>query len=118
MKFEFDMTRKSIPQGDVYLIPIKMIPEEAVIIDPTDGVFIIAHSETGHSHVIKERPDIKQFSGMDMFQGFLEIGSDELTELIHLRSHHTHRAQPILPGAYLIQRQGRPTPEGWKRAVD
>jgi hypothetical protein len=118
MTFEFDMTRKTIPQGDVLLVPIVKIPEGVVQVSPENGQYIITHSESGHNHVIKERPDIKQFSGMDMFQGFLEIGSDELTELIHLRSHHTHRAQPILPGAYLIQRQGRPTPEGWKRAVD
>jgi hypothetical protein len=29
MKFDFDMSRKAIPQGDVYLIPIMAIPADA-----------------------------------------------------------------------------------------
>lgn len=118
MNYEFDMSRKTIPQGDVLLVPIIKVPETATQILPEEGQYIITHSETGHHHVVMERPDIKQYSGMDIFQGFLEIGSSELAELLHLRDHHTHRTQPILPGAYLIQRQGRPTPEGWKKAVD
>ncbi len=116
MNFEFDMTRKSIPQGDMYLIPIKAVPHDAEQVSAVNGHFIITHSETGHNHIIEERPDIRQFSGMDMFRGFLEVGFG--ADLKHLRHHHTHETQHVPAGAWLIQRQAAYTPKGWERARD
>ena len=117
MKFEFDPTRKAIPQGDCYLIPIIAVPADAKPVEAENGAFIVTHSETGHHHVVMERPDIRQFSGMDMFRGFLEVG-DKPADLVHLREHHTHAAQVIAPGAWLIQRQAAYTPQGWELARD
>lgn len=117
MNFEFDMSRKAIPQGDVYLIPIKAIPPGAALVGAENGQYIITHSETGHHHVVMERPDVRQFSGMDMFRGFLDV-QGKPAELIHLRDHHTHETQIVLPGAYLIQRQAAYTPQGWQMARD
>ena len=118
MEFEFDHSRKAHCQGDMYLIPIKAIPQEAKPVQAENGVFILTHSESSHHHVIDERPDIRQFSGMDIFRGFLEISGDEPAELIHLREHHTHAPQVVAPGAWLIQRQAAYTPQGWERARD
>lgn len=118
MTFEFDDTRKAIPQGDCYLIPIKAVPTNAPEVKADNGRFIITHSETGHHHIVLERPDIRQFTGMDIFRGFLEVGGDEPAELVHLRDHHTHAPQAVPPGAYLIQRQAAYTPQGWERARD
>lgn len=117
MEFDFDTTRKSICQGDVYLIPIKAIPITAKPLAAENGAFIVTHSETGHHHVVMERPDVQQFSGMDIFRGFLNVG-DKPAELVHLRDHHTHAPQVIAPGAWLIQRQAAYTPQGWERARD
>jgi hypothetical protein len=117
MEFEFDTTRKSICQGDVYLIPIKAIPATAKPMPSENGAFIVTHSETGHHHVVMDRPDVQQFSGMDIFRGFLTVG-DKPAELVHLREHHTHAPQTIAPGAWLIQRQAAYTPQGWERARD
>lgn len=118
MKFEFDTSRKAIPQGDVYLVPIKAIPADAKAVEAENGQYIITHSETGHHHVVLERPEVKQFAGMDMFRGFLEVSGTDPVELIHLREHHTHAAQVVTPGAWLIQRQAAYTPQGWERARD
>lgn len=120
MEFEFDDTRKAIPQGDCYLIPIKAIPAAALSrpVGAENGQFIITHSETGHHHVVMERPDIRQFSGMDVFRGYLEIAGNEPATLEHLRSTHTHAPQVVAPGAWLIQRQAAYTPQGWERARD
>lgn len=118
MNFEFDASRKAIPQGDVYLIPIKAIPVDAKLMQAENGHYIITHSETGHHHVVMERPEVRQFSGMDIFRGFLEVGGDDPVELIHLRDHHTHAPQVVTPGAWLIQRQAAYTPQGWERARD
>lgn len=120
-KVEFDTTRKSIPQGDVYLIPIKKIPEgvKNKVVEPENGSYIITHSETGHHHIVKEREDIKMFSGMDIFHDFLRI-ANEKADLLHLRDTHTHAPQVIEPGCYLIQRQASYNPTGstWSRAID
>lgn len=117
MNFEFDDTRKAIPQGDCYLIPIKAIPLDAKQISAENGVYIVTHSESGHHHVVKDRPDIQMYSGMDMFRDFLNVG-DEPAVLEHLRDHHTHAPQVVAPGAWLIQRQAAYTPQGWERARD
>jgi hypothetical protein len=116
MNIEFDKTRKSICQGDMYLIPIVGIPDDAKPMSAENGAYIITHSETGHHHVVKERPDIKQFSGMDQFRGYLTL--DEPALLEHLREHHTHAPQVVPAGAWLIQRQAAYTPQGWERARD
>jgi hypothetical protein len=117
MKFEIDNTRKPIAQGDMYLIPITAIPSEAEPMKAENGQYILTHSETGHHHVVMEREDVAQYSAMDTFRGFLQVG-DEPTVLIHLREHHTHAPQVISPGAWLIQRQAAYTPKGWERARD
>ena len=117
MEFEFDTNRKGHVQGDMYLIPIKAIPADARPVTSEGGYFVITHSESGHSHVVMERPDIKQYSGMDQFRGFLSIGGVP-ADLVHLREHHTHAPQTIAPGAWLIQRQAAYTPQGWERARD
>lgn len=119
MDFEFDTTRKCIPQGDVYLVPIKRIPRESLKepISPENGNYIITHSETGHHHVVMDRPDIKMFSGMDIFRDFLRV-ANEPVDLVHLRETHTHETQVVEPGDWLIQRQAGYTPQGWKRAID
>jgi hypothetical protein len=111
MEYEFDITRKSIPQGDCYLIPIKAVPSYALPVAAENGQFIITHSESGHHHVVMERPDIRQFCGKNIFRGFLDVVNGP-TEILHLRDHHTHAPQTIAPGAWLIQRQAAHTPKG------
>lgn len=118
MTFEFDHTRKAIPQGDCYLIPILAVPADAQPVAAENGNFIITHSETGHHHVVKERPGVRQFSGMDIFRGFLDVAGDEPVMLEHLRETHRHETQVVAPGAWLIQRQAAYTPQGWQRARD
>lgn len=118
MQFDFDPSRKAIPQGDCYLIPIMAVPADAEPVAAENGHFIITHSETGHHHVVREQPGVRQFSGMDVFRGFLEVGGAEPVQLEHLREANRHETQVVVPGAWLIQRQGAYTPQGWQRARD
>ena len=105
-------------QGDLGIFPVAAPPSGLVEVPPSSEGHVVAHSETGHHHVIEKRHDIRQFSGMDMFRGFLEIAGDKPAELVHLRDHHTHAPQVVAPGAWLIQRQAAYTPQGWERARD
>lgn len=117
MNYEIDNNRKPLAQGDMYLIPIVAVPADAAPVAAENGQLILTHSETGHHHVVMERPGVRQFSGMDVFRGFLEV-EGEAAVLVHLRDHHTHAPQVIEPGAWLIQRQAAYTPQGWERARD
>ena len=117
MNFEFDNTRSAIPQGDVYLIPIKAIPRGATAIAPENGVHVVAHSETGHNHVIDARATtLLEHNALDQFRNFLTVEAP--TELRHLRNYNTHAPQVVPPGNYLVQRQRTPALDGWARAAD
>ncbi len=116
MKFEYDRSRKPVAQGDVMLVPIVAVPADAKQLDAENGAHIITHSETGHHHVVMDRDDVRHFSGMDIFTGFLSLDKPALLE--HLRTNHTHAPIELDAGHYVIKRQRQPAPEGWRRAID
>ena len=108
-------------QGDFIIFRIKNIPEgvEAVQPDAT-GKFIVAHSETGHNHVM-ERTGVSCFKPAnvkeaDLYQLFFAVEKDTVIE--HLRSFDTHEAIRVPPGNYQVKRQREYTPEGFRRAAD
>lgn len=119
----FDPGRRSIPQGDCLLIPIRAVPETArgQVLAPEGRHHVIAHSETGHHHVIEARGDIRHFGSLDRLRAFLEVGGPAPAELKHLRDHHRHETQIVPAGAWLVQRQrawriGRD--KRWDAAID
>ena len=116
MKFEYDQRRRPVAQGDVMIVPIKAVPSGAEIEEAENGRYIITHSETGHHHVIAERPGVRVFKGMDTLTGFLSLSEEALLE--HLRSYDTHAPIALPPGDYIIKRQRQFGPEGWQRAAD
>ena len=84
-------------------------------------MFVVAHSETGHNHVIKERPNVSWFITDDPMVSYLEVvEAADATEILleHLRSYDTHETIIIPPGKYEIRRQREYTPEGWRRVED
>lgn len=108
-----------VAQGDVLLIPIAGLPGTAMAAADTEsGAFIVTHSETGHHHIVKERPTVRMFNDtMDVFRSWLVI-EGEPAELEHLRNFDTHESLLLDPGVYEIRRQVEYTPEGWRRAAD
>lgn len=119
--------RKPLAQGDVIFVPIEAVPADALDRPARPegeirggAAFIVAHSETGHHHVIAEKPDLKMFSGMDQFRAFLQVEGDDPVTVEHLREHHTHEPIALAPGAWEIRRQRTPGVEkgSWQMAVD
>ena len=104
-------------QGDFIIRRIDMLPASVTPIAPEDGKHVIAHSETGHHHVIAAKK-VKAFAPTkpDIYQMFLQV--DEPTEIKHLRSFDTHQSILVPPGNYEIRRQREYTPEGYRRAAD
>lgn len=113
-----NIQREPVAQGDVIFVPVDEIPNDVNQVKAENGQYIVAHSETGHHHIVMERPEVKMFSGMDVFRSFLEIEGEEPATVEHLRDHHTHQPVNLAPGRWMIARQRTPTPQGWARAID
>lgn len=111
---------KMAAQGDFIIFRVKEIPTEVDAMQPEDGVFVIAHSETGHNHVM-ERTNVEAFvpkntKSVDLYELFLNV--KEPTEINHLRAFDTHETLLVPPGQYVVKRQREYTPEGFRKAAD
>ena len=107
-------------QGDLLITRIDSIPDDAVKQAPENGKYVVAHSETGHHHVV-EAESVEYFHAANDgdFAGqvaFLRV--NEPVDLRHLRSFDTHAPIRVEPGNYRINRQREYTPEGFRRAAD
>lgn len=108
-------------QGDLLIRRIDKLPAGVKPVQAVQGRFIVAHSETGHHHVIAERPGITWHAGDDPMVSYLQvIEATEQTEALleHLRGHDTHETLSIPPGVYELRRQREHAPEGWRRVED
>lgn len=111
-------------QGDYVIRKIGALPKDVVPITSENGQFIVAHSETGHHHVITaERVLAFKFKKPDIYTMFLQVDEplpgETLPEIRHLRGFDTHEAlRPNSPGVYEIKRQREYTPQGFRRAAD
>jgi hypothetical protein len=105
-------------QGDVCLLPVAELPATAELVKAENGSYIVTHSETGHHHIVMERPTVQMYQDkLDIMRGWLEI-TGEPAVLEHLRSTDTHEAISFEPGIYEIRRQREYSPAGWQRAAD
>jgi hypothetical protein len=116
--------KNSARQGELYIDRVPNLPNSAKKILPIKGVYIVAHSESGHHHVIEEAPSVNLYSTDDPMVSYLEvIESTEETEALlrHLKS-GTERHDDIrfTGGIYELRNQSEAdsTPEGWRRAAD
>jgi hypothetical protein len=108
-------------QGDLLIRRIENMPKGVKPIKAEKGQFVVAHSETGHNHVIAERPNVKLFTADDPMVSYLQVvEATDATETLlkHLRNFDTHETISISPGIYEIRRQREYVPEGWRRVED
>jgi hypothetical protein len=108
-------------QGDLMIRRIDELPAGLRPMKTEGGRFIVAHSETGHHHVIAERPNVQVFVGDDPMVSYLQvIEATDATETLleHLRDFHTHKTLAIPPGIFELRRQRENAPEGWRRVAD
>ena len=103
-------------QGDLMIRRVLTIPDSARPSRSADGVHVLAHSETGHHHVVAERSAQLLIDETNDFIAWLRVA--EPCEVKHLRESDTHAPLHLEPGLYEIRRQREHTPEGWRRAAD
>lgn len=112
------ITQRPSFQGDLMIRRIDALPSGLVLATAADGMFVVAHSETGHHHVVKERAAQLLIDQTNALISYLDVVED--TELEHLRSFDTHESYMLRPGKYEIRRQRERAhvPEGWRRSED
>ena len=108
-------------QGDVYFIRRDAIPDGYAVACPTNGKNVVAHSETGHNHIV-DASDAILFEGPDPLVGYLRLadGSDECA-VVHQRDYHTHETVGLGGGSgtvWEVRRQREYTSQGLRRAQD
>ncbi len=108
-------------QGDLLIRRVSKLPAGAKQAASDRGAFIVAHSETGHHHVVKERPNVKLYTTDDPMVSYLEVieATDAAEALLeHLRRYDTHETIAIPPGIFELRRQREAAPEGWRQVQD
>lgn len=84
---------------------------------PENGKLIVAHSETGHHHVIeKSKQADLLIHKTNEFIGRLVLGEE--VELKHLRTFDTHETLKLPAGKYVLRYRREYTPEGLRRVAD
>lgn len=102
-------------QGDLLITRISQLPADAQALQKT-GMQIVAHSETGHHHVMSTESATFYQAANDEFVLYVVVDND--TTLLHERGFDTHAPISVGPGIYRINRQREYTPEGFRRAQD
>lgn len=103
-------------QGDCLITRIEKLPDGLELAKAANGFHIVAHSETGHNHVVLEKSAQLLIDKTNAFIGYLNVL--EPCELEHLRSHDTHESIALEKGFYEVRRQQEYTPQGLRRAQD
>lgn len=108
---------KQAAQGDLLITRVNALPEGFELAEKTeDGLFVVAHSETGHNHVMSQESADFYTSANDEFALYVVV--NEPTVLEHKRSFDTHSPISVGPGVYRVNRQREYTAEGFRRAAD
>lgn len=112
---------KMAAQGDVMFVRIAEIPGDAVPVAPEEDRHILAHSETGHHHVVRADGTVFFKSPDDPFTCYLRVDSigDRVgVDVTHERPFDTHESLRLMPGSWLVRRQREYVPEGFRMVQD
>ena len=101
-------------QGDVLIIPVKLIPKSVEPVERESGRVVLAHGEvTGHAHAIKDKR-ATLFRDPKLAAIFLHVSGDVPVDL----DHDEHSTIAVPPGNYEIIRQREYSPEAIRNVAD
>lgn len=117
-----EIENEPVAQGDMLIQRVSVLPENAVMTNAVNGEYILAHSETGHHHVVRQQPGVNFYEANDnnKLTAFLVVSNPkEKCFVEHKRSFDTHAPYSFKDGIYRILRQIESEgPNGWRRAAD
>jgi hypothetical protein len=99
-------------QGDVGFFRVANLPK-GVMEEKTN---IVAHSETGHHHVVRAPEGAFAFFRETPMTAYLTC--DVPVEIVHERQFDTHETIQLPAGIWQVRRQREHTPEGWRMVAD
>lgn len=107
-------------QGELLITKINKLPDNLIAVEPVNNEYIVAHSETGHHHVV-EATNTFLYSpanddDMNGLQSYLVV--DQPVSLRHLRNFDTHTPIGIEPGMYSINHAREYVPNGYRKVSD
>jgi len=111
--------KKQAAQGDVLFRRVAALPEDARRVERS-GALVVAHSETGHHHTIRDATGVVQYEHTDPLVCYL-VAESLYMDVEHERPWDTHAPLRLLcpPGAiWEVRRQREHTPEGWRMVSD
>jgi hypothetical protein len=117
--------KKMHAQGDVMLmvVPASSVPKSAKPVERGAQGHVVAHSETGHHHIVRN-------AGVTMYEdpgnplvAYLKLEAGSSIDVEHVRSYDQHEQLRHAGGGersmvIAVRRQREWAPEGWRRAVD
>ena len=125
---------KMAAQGDMVIRAIDKLPETIMEVKDEKGNYVLAHSETGHNHVVAKQEGVTFYANQnDPFVAYLVVDMAKTkhpVECKHLRDYDTHETISFFTGdifskvkdagkkIFEIRRQREYTPEGFRRAQD
>ncbi len=93
------MKKQIVRHGEVILKPISELPK-GVSLEKESKSYIVAHSETGHHHVLTT--DLSKFKVYTL-KGDTYLEVPELSNLIHQKTgNDVHAPHKIAPGFYKV----------------
>ena len=110
------VTNRPVAQGDMLIVPISAIPASAKAAKAEGAHFILAHSETGHNHVIERAKAEVYEAADDAFIAYVRALAP--AEITHQRSFDTHESLLLTEGLYEVRRQREYVAEGFRKAAD
>ena len=105
-------------QGDLLIQRIDALPKHCMDDESTvsSDHIVLAHSETGHHHVVDSRSTKLFIDRENPFVMFLHV--EKKTELNHLRNFDRHESLLLDEGFYQVRKQREYVSEGFRLAQD
>lgn len=101
-------------QGDVLIVPIKLLPKNLEPVAREQGRVVLAHGDvTGHAHAIKDQK-AALFRDPKLTAIFMNVSADGPVAL----EHEEHATIHIPPGNYQVIRQREYSPEAIRNVAD
>jgi len=88
---------RAIRHGEALLVPIDSLPAKAKL-KKTCKEFVVAHSETGHHHVLTA-PRLRVYE----LDNELYLDVEKVGQLDHQKTTEKHATKVVQPGFYKIQ---------------
>ena len=86
-------------QGDVLLVPVERIPEDASVVELSSRIVLAEGEVTGHAHaVLGERVELVETDDGTLY---VEVVGEEPAKLVH----EEHDTLLLAPGSFEVRRQ-------------